>query len=883
LSDDQSPAGDLDGPTESGSDSELETDLDTSTEVPAKSPAEAPDESPAETLADLADEMADHSAIEPLDQSPAEPSTEPGAEVPDLLGAELFDDPDVEEAGRSGSEPFAELDVEEPDQSAAESLDQSPAGPSTEPDAEVSDLSGDELFDDPDVEEPDHSAAEPLDQSPAEPSTEPGADVSDLSGAELFADRDVEEPDHSATESLDQSSAGPSAEPDAGELEQPVTEPSGELEAEALDQPAVGTPDELDTQPSGDRDASKPDQPTAERPDEPGTEPSGDLDAEEPDRPAAEPPDDSDAEPEPTQVLEALAQTTAPVGDSADTVSLARPPLTIFEGWTPSPQRASADAKAAALDKGLPPVDAEEPGFAARRLAGAEEPTWTAGWPDGAEETAAFEAAQPNPEEPAEKTKPKRRHRALKWSLAAVFVLVAGAAGGVVYANHYYSDKALPGATLAGLPVAGQTEAELEQTAAKLVGDMKFTFTAAGATLTGNAEQLGVAADPKAVAGQVLATAKGQPLWRKLNPWTEKPVPVTAEVDEQALRQFLDAAFIAEDQETTDAAVAYDPETASFTVVPSFTGLRSEIRNAVEAIEAHLADTTAPAQVEIVKVADPPAIDDAAAQAAVEAAVAGLERVVTFDNGQDGVRSRTYQLPAASIATWTVFTPDQAAGTIEVGYDSDKIAAELPGLLADKVAIASRKQIVMTYPDSDQEIGVAQWGLNGLRMADPEPVIGEVTAALAEGRDVAVTVPLETDPFETEKVKPPSNYDEPDGAAWIDVNKSTFIATLYAGTTPVGSYVISIGKPGHDTPSGTFYVYLKYEHQVMRGPASDPYESPTNWVSYFTGGVAFHSAPWNEPNNWQRRVSHGCVNMKTRDAKVVFDFAPIGTKVVVHD
>ncbi|MDR2378948.1 MAG: L,D-transpeptidase, partial [Bifidobacteriaceae bacterium] len=483
----------------------------------------------------------------------------------------------------------------------------------------------------------------------------------------------------------------------------------------------------------------------------------------------------------------------------------------------------------------------------------------------------------------------RRRHRALKWSLAVCLALVAAAGGAVAYADHYFADRAAPGATLAGLDVAGQTESELRKTAAALVAGLRFTFTADGETLsndaklTGDASQLGVTVDPKAVAADVLSAAKDQPLWRKLNPWTDKPVAVKAEFNAQTVRQFLDAEFISEAQTTSDAAVAFDPEAVAFSVVPAVVGLKTEAEPAIEAMRAHLADTAAPTEVAVKAAPDPPKIDDAAAGAAAAQATEALGRVIGFDNGQDGVRARTYQLPAAVIGGWVAFTPDPARGVIDVSFDQALIAAELPGLLADKVAIAAREHIVMTYPDSDTQIGVVQWGLNGLRMADPAPVAVEVAAALAQGRDAQITVPLETDPFETKQVKPPTNYDEPDGAHWIDVDKSSFTATLYAGTTEVGSYVISIGKPGHDTPSGTFYVYLKYDHQVMRGPASDPYESPTDWVSYFSGGVAFHSAPWNEPNNWRRRVSHGCVNMKTRDAKVVYDFAPIGTKVVVHD
>jgi lipoprotein-anchoring transpeptidase ErfK/SrfK len=475
------------------------------------------------------------------------------------------------------------------------------------------------------------------------------------------------------------------------------------------------------------------------------------------------------------------------------------------------------------------------------------------------------------------------RRRGLIWSLSAVIVLVAAATGGLLYANHYYSDKAAPGSELAGQSVAGLTADEVAAQAGGLVEGMEFTFTQDGETASGGAAELGVTSDPKAVATDVLTVAQGQPFWKRLNPWIAKPVPVEAQIDAAALGAYLDDKFITEDETTKDASVQFDPDTGLFDVIPSVTGLKTDPAPAVEAIEAYLADTAAPTDLEVKSEEDPPAITDAAAQEAADAATAALGRVITFSNGQDGADERTYQLPAGMIGAWTVFTPDTESGKIAISYDPDLIAEQLPPVLGEQVAIPSRKQITLVWPGTTKQIGISQWGLNGLKMADPAAVVEQVGTALDAGEDTVIAVPLEKDPFVEETQEPPSNYGEPNGAKWIDVNRSSYVATMYEGTTQVGSFVISIGKPSTPTPTGEYYVYMKYDHQVMRGPASDPYESPTDWVSYFNGGVAFHSAPWNEPNNWQRGVSHGCVNMKTRDAKTVYDFAPVGTKVVVHD
>ena len=66
----------------------------------------------------------------------------------------------------------------------------------------------------------------------------------------------------------------------------------------------------------------------------------------------------------------------------------------------------------------------------------------------------------------------------------------------------------------------------------------------------------------------------------------------------------------------------------------------------------------------------------------------------------------------------------------------------------------------------------------------------------------------------------------------------------------------------------------------MRGPG---YVTPdVKWVSYFNDGDAFHGAPWNLTGIATGTPrSHGCANMTVADAQWIYDFAPLGTKVVV--
>ena len=105
----------------------------------------------------------------------------------------------------------------------------------------------------------------------------------------------------------------------------------------------------------------------------------------------------------------------------------------------------------------------------------------------------------------------------------------------------------------------------------------------------------------------------------------------------------------------------------------------------------------------------------------------------------------------------------------------------------------------------------------------------------------------------------------------------------------VKKFNIASGKPTADgsmlSDTGTFYVYLKYESQTMVGEGYN--QSGTPWVSYYNGGEALHGVPaymWGEhPIYVQQGIpgSHGCINMQVADAKWMYDFATIGTRVVV--
>ncbi len=105
----------------------------------------------------------------------------------------------------------------------------------------------------------------------------------------------------------------------------------------------------------------------------------------------------------------------------------------------------------------------------------------------------------------------------------------------------------------------------------------------------------------------------------------------------------------------------------------------------------------------------------------------------------------------------------------------------------------------------------------------------------------------------------------------------------YEGERIVLDAPVSTGRDGFQTPTGEFAIYAKYERKTMRGSAKGE-----KWVvpnvphaMFFNGGVALHGTYWHNKFGTGARLSHGCVNLPLEAAAWLFDWAPVGTPVIV--
>jgi lipoprotein-anchoring transpeptidase ErfK/SrfK len=94
----------------------------------------------------------------------------------------------------------------------------------------------------------------------------------------------------------------------------------------------------------------------------------------------------------------------------------------------------------------------------------------------------------------------------------------------------------------------------------------------------------------------------------------------------------------------------------------------------------------------------------------------------------------------------------------------------------------------------------------------------------------------------------------------------------------VRTVLASTGLPATPTVQGTYRIYIKREAQTMTGPGY--YLPDVPYVMYFYQGYGLHGTYWHD--NFGRPMSHGCVNLPTPEAKWFYEWAEIGTPVVVR-
>ena len=139
-----------------------------------------------------------------------------------------------------------------------------------------------------------------------------------------------------------------------------------------------------------------------------------------------------------------------------------------------------------------------------------------------------------------------------------------------------------------------------------------------------------------------------------------------------------------------------------------------------------------------------------------------------------------------------------------------------------------------------------------------------------------------------QRIEQAKKYTEPKILAgkYIDLNLKGQMMTTFENGKLLDAYLISTGKKSMPTPEGSFKICNKYPRAWSKKyglfmpfwmalvPSGDfgIHELP-EWPGGYKEGAAHLGTP----------VSHGCVRLGIGPAKIVYDWAEIGTPVVIHE
>lgn len=344
--------------------------------------------------------------------------------------------------------------------------------------------------------------------------------------------------------------------------------------------------------------------------------------------------------------------------------------------------------------------------------------------------------------------------------------------------------------------------------------------------------------------------------------WLTKPGTLRTQVDVAKLNDFIAQNIEIAEQPAHDAQLHISDGKVQIT--PGISGVGYSLQNPGQTIEYavnHLQKT--PLKVQKMTLA--PRITEDSLQVVNNQVQAILAQQITIKIG-----SKTVSPSAADIGNWLTLTPSES--TITVGTSQESVAQFINNA-AKNAYQPARSQIVL-----DTTGQVIQAGERGFTAGSADDAIKTVTDAILQAKGATATVPVRYTAFDTVKA--------PTLGKWLEVNTATKRMYAYDQGQLVRILLVSAGAYGTPTVTGRFAIYSKYRSQDMRGANADGtgyYQPAVPYVNYFYRDYAIHGNYW-RPASYFGAInsSHGCVGVPVSESAWIYNWAPIGTPVIVH-
>lgn len=449
--------------------------------------------------------------------------------------------------------------------------------------------------------------------------------------------------------------------------------------------------------------------------------------------------------------------------------------------------------------------------------------------------------------------------------VAPVFVFVVVAA--ILLLVLPYRNKTLANVVVAGVNSGGKTAEQLKTQLQKQQTDLQLTLHTDSKELKPKLNEIGFSINIDKTVENAMKAKRHDGVLAKLTFWKQANVSAVITVNDTLLNQYVETHTKNLSKPAQDARLVFDANSQQFIITNQADGQGPDTEKLKAAIIG-LGNNLQSTKMKVGVIKKHPIVTQQKLQPLLQPANELIgRRVVLTGHG------KTYTATAADIAAWVTPTP-KPDGSIKLVIDPAKIQSYVDGV-GKMISSPPQDKKVIKDEKTGKEV-VLQQGREGTELADKEKLANAIATSIADGQDSQQNMNIKVAAFKTVNMNAYSK--------WIEVDLSAQRLTAYEKATPVKSFLISSGVSGHETVTGEFSIWLKVRSQTMKGGSKatgDYYNLPNvEWVNYFYQDYALHGAYWH--HNWGHPMSHGCVNEPNDQAKWVYEWAPLGTKVIVH-
>lgn len=492
-------------------------------------------------------------------------------------------------------------------------------------------------------------------------------------------------------------------------------------------------------------------------------------------------------------------------------------------------------------------------------------------------------------------------------SVAVIILLIFSSLGfsGAVFAHQYQThDKSLHGVSFMGEELGGLTKADLVNKISKKLSEINLVFEIEGEPVSFKIEEAGITFDENIIASEAYSYNKSN-VWHQeflgsslslINQYlpieaapylerTRKSVALKYQINEVKLTEFIEELSKKYHIEEKNASLVMNGTDVQ--VIPAVYGkqlvtgaIRTQIQGALDKGEV----TKIAVNVEEVD----PKILETDVQTSISEAQAILKNTVTLT-----YKDKTFVPAKSVIGGWVAFK--EINGVLKPIVDTEKVKTYVSGVVARDINIAPINEKVKITNGAKRE--QVREGVNGLSV-NVNSLATDISFQLNANQSFKSTVPTYAVKYKTEVNNVlVANWDK-----YIEVSIARQEMCAYLrGGTKVNCWKITTGAASWPTPRGTFLIQRKsgaggqsgmYGGGVcMPNPPSTTPLCGINYVSYFTSaGHAIHEAWWRSSSgynafgnaNYAYNGSHGCINSPYDVARFIYNWAPIGTPVIIH-